>query len=93
MLESITEMKKQIDSLVDLKKNVADLKDSMRSVPIHNNRVINVNNEGGLSSNCNANTWTGMKNDVSLKVNLSNQENKGGTTNKPSSTYADKGKR
>ena len=31
-----------------------------------------------------------MKNDVGLKVDLSNQENKGGTTKKLSSTYADK---
>ena len=62
----------------------------MKSAPIQNNQVIGVNNEGGLSGNCNANTWTGMKNDEGLKVDLSNQENKGGATNKLSSTYADK---
>ena len=39
----------------------------MRSAPIQNNRVISVNNEGGMSGSCNANTWTGMKNDVGLK--------------------------
>ena len=62
----------------------------MRSAPIQNNQAISINNKGGLPDNCNANTWTGMKNDMGLKVDLSNQENKGGTTNKLNSKYADK---
>ena len=53
---------------MDLKKQVADLKNFMRSTPIQNNQVISVNNEGGLPGNCNASTWTGIKNDVGLKV-------------------------
>ena len=83
---SITKVKKQINTLMDLKKQVANLKDSMRSALIQNNRVISVNDESDLLGNCNANTWTGMKNDVDLKEYLPNQENKGGTTNKLNST-------